>query len=217
MNDFIQNNAVGVITLKDILDLINDDRKLRGSKDIQHSKAMSIVLKMSKESPSFGEVSFFDTINLNNVKVQTYLLTKNQAIAVGGKLDTERLMLVINKVEELEKSQSQKVLTTSEQITLLAQGHQEIDSRINVLEHQVNNDIPLSSAQKHNIKQKVNVLVYQLKNNHNLHDDFIPKCYSRVWKKVKNHFIVSSYMEIPKSKFDELVSVVDAITIADVV
>ena len=115
------------------------------------------------------------------------------------------------------EKQSQKVLTIPDQIMLIAQGHQEIDSRIEVLEHKVDNDIPLSSAQKHNIKQKVNVLVYQLKNNHNLHDDFIPKCYSRVWKKVKNHFIVSSYMEIPKSKFDELVRVVDTITIADVV
>ena len=117
---------------------------------------------------------------------------------------------------EVEK-QSQKVLSTSEQIALIAQGHQQTEQRLVTLEHKVDNDIPLTSAQKHNIKQKVNVLVYQLKKDHNLHDDFIPKCYSRVWKKVKNHFIVSSYMEIPKSKFDELVRVVGSITIADVV
>lgn len=99
----VQNEEVGVITLKEILDLINEDRRLRGSKDIQHSKAMAIVSKMSAESPSFGEVSFFDTINLNKVKFQTYMLTKNQAIAVGAKLDTALLMKVINKLEELEK------------------------------------------------------------------------------------------------------------------
>lgn len=102
----VQNEEVGVITLKEILDLINEDRRLRGSKDIQHSKAMAIVSKMSAESPSFGEVSFFDTINLNKVKFQTYMLTKNQAIAVGGKLDTERLMMVIRKVDEIEKRNS---------------------------------------------------------------------------------------------------------------
>jgi len=117
---------------------------------------------------------------------------------------------------QVEK-QSQKVLSTSEQIALIAQGHQQTEQRLVTLEDKVDNDIPLSSAQKHNIKQKVNILVYQLKKDHNLHDDFMPKCYSRVWKKVKNHFIVSSYMEIPKSKFDELARVVDAITIADVV
>ena len=106
MENSLQNKKVGVITLKDILNLINEDRKLRGSKDIQHSKAMDIVTKMVSESPSFGLVSFFDTINLNNLKIQTYLLTKNQAIAVGGKLDTERLMMVIKKVEEIEERNS---------------------------------------------------------------------------------------------------------------
>ena len=145
-----------------------------------------------------------------------YIITTDMSKHIAMMSKVPKAKEVRDYFIKVEK-QSQRVLSTSEQITLLAQGHQEVDKRLNVLEHQVNNDIPLSSAQKHNIKQKVNVLVYQLKNNHNLHDDFIPKCYSRVWKKVKNHFIVSSYMEIPKSKFDELVRVVDTITIADVV
>ncbi len=93
----------GVITLYDILILINMDRKKRGQADIQHSKAMTIVSKMVSESPSFGLVAKYDTVNLNGLKVKTYMLSKNQAIAVGGKLDTERLMLVINRLEELTR------------------------------------------------------------------------------------------------------------------
>ena len=206
MNDSIQKNRTSevCITLKEITDLIS----------VRHDKAMLKVKALTKE-PSFGEVSKVDTLNLNNVKVITYMLTKKQAIAVGAKLNNALLMKVIDKVEELT-NQSQKVLTTSEQISLIAQGHQITEQRLNSLEHKVDNDITLTSAQKHNIKQRVNTIVFKLKENHNLNDDFTPKCYSRVWKKVKNHFIVSSYMEIPKSKFDELVSIVDSITFADV-
>jgi len=148
--------------------------------------------------------------------VLSYIVTLDVAKHLCMMAKTPKAMKFRKYFIEVEK-QSLKVLTIPEQIVLLAQGHQEIDSRINVLEHQVNNDIPLSPAQKHNIKKKVTDVVYSLKNNHNLNDDFIPKCYSRVWKKVKNHFIVSSYMEVPKSKFDELVGVVDSVTINDVV
>jgi len=130
-----QNNEVGVITLKDILDLINEDRNLRGSKDIQHSKAMTIVKKMASESPSFGLVSKIDTINLNKLKVQTYLLTRNQAIAVGGKLDTERLMMVIKKVDELEKAKAPQVQLPSK--IELAQMVIEAETRVLKLEKTV--------------------------------------------------------------------------------
>ena len=85
------NKVNGVITLKEITDLIS----------VQHSKAMLKVEQLSKE-PSFGEVSKFDTLNLNNVKVETYLLTKKQAIAVGAKLNNSLLMKVIDRLEELE-------------------------------------------------------------------------------------------------------------------
>jgi len=115
------------------------------------------------------------------------------------------------------EKQSQRPLTITEQISLIAKGHQEVNNRIDLLEIKIENDIPLTSAQKHRIKAKVNRLVYQLKENHNLEQDFIPKCYSRVWKKIKNHFVVSSYMEIPKNKFNELLDVVDNINISDVI
>ena len=61
MNDLVvKQNTVGVITLKEITDLIN----------VQHSKAMLKVEQLSKE-PSVREVAKLDTLNLNNVKVET--------------------------------------------------------------------------------------------------------------------------------------------------
>lgn len=92
----MQNNEVCVITLKEITDLIS----------VEHNKAMKTVEKMSKE-PSFGRVEKIATHQSmprgGKKELQTYLLTKKQAIAVGAKLDTALLMKVIDKLEELEK------------------------------------------------------------------------------------------------------------------
>lgn len=115
---------------------------------------------------------------------------------------------------EVEKRQK-RVLTTSEQIILLAQGHQEVEQRLTQIEHKIENDITLTSAQKHHLKKAVNKKVYELINNHKLSEDFIKKGHMRVWKKIKDTFVVSSYMEIPKSKFDEAYGVINLMTIDD--
>ena len=73
----------------------------------------------------------------------------------------------------------------------------------------------MTSAQKHHLKKAVNKKVYELINNHKLSEDFIKKGHMRVWKKIKDTFIVSSYMEIPKSKFDEAYGVINLMTIDD--
>ena len=115
---------------------------------------------------------------------------------------------------EVEKRQN-RVLTTSEQIILLAQGHQEVEQRLTQIEHKIENDITLTSIQKHHLKKAVNKKVYELIDNHKLSEDFIKKGHMRVWKKIKDTFIVSSYMEIPKSKFDEAYGVINLMTIDD--
>jgi len=95
MNIVAQNDNVGVITLKDLTDLI----------EVRHDKAMKKVEELAKE-PSFGEVSKMDIVNLNNLKITTYSLNKKQAIAVGAKLNNSLLMKVIDKVDEIEKQNS---------------------------------------------------------------------------------------------------------------
>ena len=115
---------------------------------------------------------------------------------------------------EVEKRQN-RVLTTSEQIALIAQGHQEVEQRLTQIEHKIENDITLTSIQKHHLKKAVNKKVYELINNHKLSEDFIKKGHMRVWKKIKDTFVVSSYMEIPKSKFDEAYGIINLMTIDD--
>lgn len=209
MNDLVLNQVsknVGVITLKEITDLIT----------VEHNKAMKVVEKLCFES-SFGGVEKIATPTFNpngsfNKNIDTYLLNKKQAIAVGAKLNNKLLMKVIDRLEELEVK---KPLTTSEQIVLLAQGHQEVEQRLTLIEHKIENDITLTSIQKHHLKKAVNIKVYELINNHKLSEDFIKKGHMRVWKKIKDTFIVSSYMEIPKSKFDEAYGIINLMTIDD--
>jgi len=95
------------ITLKEITDLIS----------VEHNKAMKVVEKLCEE-PSFGGVEKLATPTYNpdgtiNRYVQTYSLTKKQAIATGAKLNNSLLMKVIDRLEELE-SKNNKPLSYEE-------------------------------------------------------------------------------------------------------
>lgn len=108
-NLILQDKSNGVITLKEITDIL----------EVRHDKAKLKVDELSKE-PDFGEVSKMDTFNLNNVKVETYLLNKKQAIIVGAKLNNSLLVKLVNKLEELEKQNQFQVPQTFHEALLLA-------------------------------------------------------------------------------------------------
>lgn len=211
MNFLIQNKNNGVITLKEITDLI----------DVQHSKAMLKVEQLSKE-PSFGEVAKMDTLNLNNVKVETYLLNKKQAIAVGAKLNNSLLMKVIDRLEELESQNQPKteldlIIQSAQEMQKIKEVQSKQEDRLLQVEYKVDNEITLTSAQKFHLKQLVSKRAYELKENHKLEDAFMGKVFARFYKKLKKHFIVSSYMEIPKSKFDEAIDIVKNVSLGDLI
>ena len=113
------------------------------------------------------------------------------------------------------EKQSQKILTPQEQIMILAQGSVEQEKRLSIIEHKVDNEILLTSAQKHHLRNLVSKKVYELKEVHNFDDSFVRTGFQRVWKILKKHFVVSSYMEIPKVKFEEAVSLVDGAGMGD--
>ena len=117
---------------------------------------------------------------------------------------------------DFEKSHN-KPLTISEQIILIAQGHQQVEQRLTQIEYTIENDITLTSAQKYHLKQLVRQRAYELKNMHTLEDAFMSKVFARFYKKLKKHFVVSSYMEIPKAKFHEACSVINSVTLGDLI
>ena len=148
-----------------------------------------------------------------------YILTLDMAKHIAMMSKVPKSKIIRDYFIQIEKSyhQQNKVLTTSEQIILLAQGHQEVEQRLTEIEHKIENDITLTSAQKFHLKQLVSKRAYELKENHKLEDTFMSKVFARFYKKLKKHFIVSSYMEIPKSKFDEAMNIINNVSLGDLI
>ena len=199
----------GVITLKEITDLIN----------VQHSKAMLKVEELAKE-PSFGEVSKFDTFNLNNVKVETYLLNKKQAIAVGARLNNTLLMKVIDRLEELENQNKPKttldlIIQSAQQMQLIQDTQQIQAAQIEKIE----SNFRIENWQQKRLEEIKNQKVYEIAEKHDLKNDavMIKKLHSRVWKCLKNRFNIPRYNELPMCEFDNGVSYIKKLALADLI
>ena len=83
------------MSLKEITDLL----------ELDHSKAMKKVEAMAL-SPEFGTVAIMASVyNKQGQTINTFSLDKRQSIAVAGKLNTPMLMRVIDRWQELERSQ----------------------------------------------------------------------------------------------------------------
>lgn len=174
-------------------------------------------IKSAIEKYDFIENEDYITIDTNVEGVKEYIVSLDVAKELCLISNTPKGKETRKYFIQIEKSyyQQNKILTTSEQIILLAQGHQEVEQRITQIEHKIENEITLTSAQKYHLKQLVTKKVMDLKQNHNMGDDWIKKGYQRIWKKLKNTFIVSSYMEIPKVNFDDCCIIVKKITLSD--
>ena len=198
------------ITLKEITDLIS----------VEHNKAMRTVDKLTLEA-SFGTVEKIATVyNDKGQTIPTYLLTKKQAIAVGAKLNNTLLMRLVDRLEEMEMK---KPLTTTEQIVLLAQGHQEIEQRLSNTENKINyleNKSPI-------LYNQIKVLEDKRKSRTNELVGYNPNCeksksnYSRtiraLTKKFKNTFGVARYADLPKDRYNEALEWVSSVEMVDLI
>jgi len=107
-------NNEATMTLKEITDLL----------EVEHNKAMRIVSKMT-ESQGFGQVEKMATcIEIGNGAkrdIQTYRLNRRQSMAVSARLNTDLLMKVIDRLDELESSkQTALPQTYAEALRMLA-------------------------------------------------------------------------------------------------
>ena len=198
------------ITLKEITDLIS----------VEHNKAMRTVDKLTLEA-SFGTVEKIATVyNDKGQTIPTYLLTKKQAIAVGAKLNNTLLMRLVDRLEEMEMK---KPLTTTEQIVLLAQGHQEIEQRLSNTENKINyleNKSPI-------LYNQIKVLEDKRKSRTNELVGYNPNCeksksnYSRtiraLTKKFKTTFGVARYADLPKDKYNDALKWVSNVEMVDLI
>lgn len=173
-------------------------------------------IKTAIDKYDFIENEDYITIDMNVEGVKDYIVSLDMAKELCLVSNTPKGKETRKYFIEVEKRQN-RVLTTSEQIILLAQGHQEVEQRLTQIELKIDTEITLTSAQKYHLKQLVTKKVMDLKQNHNMGDDWIKKGYQRIWKKLKNTFIVSSYMEIPKVNFDDACTIVNKIVLEDLI
>lgn len=108
------------------------------------------------------------------------------------------------------EKQSQKVLSVSEQISLIAQGHQEIDSRITKLEETKK----LEYWQEKALQDAKNQTVYHIADRD---DDLAKKLHRKVWALFKKQFHLPRYNELPAIKFEEGLEYIRNLTLADMV
>ena len=210
MNFLNTNQHTGVITLKEITDLITTE----------HNKAMKVVEKLSLE-PSFGTVEKIATVyNDKGQEVDTYLLTKKQAIAVGAKLNNSLLMKVINRLEELENQNKPKttldlIIQSAQQMQLIQDTQQIQAAQIEKIE----SNFRIENWQQKRLEEVKNQKVYELVEKHDLKNDvaMIKKLHSRVWKCLKNRFNIPRYNELPMCEFDNGVSYIKKLTLADLI
>lgn len=214
MEILVSNQNTCVITLKEITDLIT----------VEHNKAMKVVDKLSLEV-SFGGVvkSSTPTYNPNgsfNRNIDTYVLTKKQAIAVGAKLNNSLLMKVIDRLEELENQNKPKttldlIIQSAQQMQLIQDTQQIQAAQIEKIE----SNFRIENWQQKRLEEVKNQKVYELVEKHGLKDDvaMIKKLHSRVWKCLKNRFNIPRYNELPMCEFDNGVSYIKKLTLADLI
>lgn len=110
----------------------------------------------------------------------------------------------------------QRQLTQLEQLQLIAQTQidviQKVEKNTNDIE-QLKNDITLTSAQKRHLQNAVAQKVYSWQPK----EEQTKKLFAKVYKSLKDTFVVSSYMDIKRVDFNNAISLVNALELVDLV
>ena len=83
----------------------------------------------------------------------------------------------------------------------------------------MNLTLELKTGNKKRLEEIKNHKVYEIAEKHDLKNDaaMIKKLHSRVWKCLKNKFNIPRYNELPICEFDNGVSFIKKLTLADLI
>ncbi|MCE7787026.1 ORF6C domain-containing protein [Staphylococcus xylosus] len=100
-----------------------------------------------------------------------------------------------------------KLLTTSEQIQLIAKGNTELDERITTIEE----TYPIMHGQAKHIQQLVAKKVAEIVRNkfNGYYKETSKKLFAEIYKSIKNIFQVPTYNSIPRGRYEEAVTFVE--------
>ena len=154
-------------------------------------------------------IRFHKKMEANNATLIEYIVTLDTAKHLSMIQRNAKGKEVRDYFIEVEK-QSKRILTTSEQIALLAQGHQDTEKRISALEETKR----LENWQERSLHDAKNKKVYEIAK-----DDkkLASVLHRKVWSLFKKHFNLARYNELPAIKFNDGLAFVDNLTISNMV
>ena len=179
-------------------------------------------IKSAIDKYEFIENEDYITIDTNVEGVKDYIVSLDMAKELCLVSSTPKGKETRKYFIEVEKRQN-RVLTTSEQIILLAQGHQEIEQRLSHTEDKINyleNKSPI-------VYNQIKVLEDKRKSRTNQLVGYNPNCekskanYSRtiraLTKKFKDVFGVARYADLPKDKYNDALKWVSSVEMVDLI
>lgn len=179
-------------------------------------------IKSAIDKYDFIENEDYITVDTNVEGVKDYIVSLDMAKELCLVSSTPKGKETRKYFIEVEKRQN-RVLTTSEQIILLAQGHQEIEQRLSHTEDKINyleNKSPI-------VYNQIKVLEDKRKSRTNQLVGYNPNCekskanYSRtiraLTKKFKDVFGVARYADLPKDKYNDALKWVSSVEMVDLI
>lgn len=179
-------------------------------------------IKSAIDKYDFIENEDYITIDTNVEGVKDYIVSLDMAKELCLVSNTPKGKETRKYFIEVEKRQN-RVLTTSEQIALIAQGHQEIEQRLSNTENKINyleNKSPI-------VYNQIKVLEDKRKSRTNQLVGYNPNCekskanYSRtiraLTKKFKDVFGVVRYADLPKDKYNDALKWISSVEMVDLI
>lgn len=151
-------------------------------------------------------------------EVASHIITLDTAKHLCMMAKTNNAMKFRKYFIDFEKKAVNVIQSQSSQIQLLKETLNQIaiaDQRITKIE----SNFRIENWQQKRLEEIKNQKVYELVEKHDLKDDvaMIKKLHSRVWKCLKNRFNIPRYNELPICEFDNGVSFIKKLTLADLI
>lgn len=181
-----------------------------------HSHIMRDIRLMLAEL-ELGESIFGSTYyDAQGKERPMFLLPKREALILSSGYNIQLRAKIIDKLEQMENNIPKLPTDPMEILSLVFDAQKATNIELIEIKTEIEElkgDIVLTPSQKRILQKSVSIKVYSF----NAPSESNKKLFSKIYSKLKDRFAVSSYMEIPRLSFNEAKSMVDSITLIDLV
>lgn len=181
-----------------------------------HSHIMRDIRLMLAEL-ELGESIFGSTYyDAQGKERPMFLLPKREALILSSGYNIQLRAKIIDKLEQMENNIPKLPTDPMEILSLVFDAQKATNIELIEIKTEIEElkgDIVLTPSQKRILQKSVSIKVYSF----NAPEESNRKLFAAIYSKLKDRFAVSSYMEIPRLSFNEAKSMVDSITLIDLV